>query len=194
MDIPLLCGYTTLHRGYFSYGVSNPVIVILECVLHQEEATMGRAIGLREDFDGPLLQRVTRRSKSSPQARRLLTVALIYDVGSRSESVRIGGVTLQIIRDWVIGFNTCDPDGLLDGKAVANALILDDMQRRALLESGEGALPAIHGVVRWRLIDLAHWLHGEFAVSLDKTTVNRALKKFGYVKLTARPGHQRRTR
>ena len=52
-----------------------------------------------------------------------------------------------------------------------------------------GPIPAIHGVVRWRLIDLVQWLHEEFAVSLDETTVGRELKKLGYVKLTARPRH-----
>jgi arginine repressor len=39
------------------------------------------------------------------------------------------------------------------------------------------------------LIDLVQWLHEEFAVSLDETTVGRELKKLGYVKLTARPRH-----
>jgi transposase len=52
-----------------------------------------------------------------------------------------------------------------------------------------GPIPAIHGVVRWRLIDLVQWLHDEFAVSLDETNVSRELKKLGYVKLTARPRH-----
>src|SRR3546814_15020434 len=52
-----------------------------------------------------------------------------------------------------------------------------------------GPIPAIHGVVRWRLIDLVQWLHDEFAVSLDETTVGRELKRLGYVKLTARPRH-----
>src|SRR3546814_5492594 len=65
-----------------------------------------------------------------------------------------------------------------------------DLQRRALVEAVErGPIPAIHGVVRWRLIDLVQWLHEEFAVSLDETTVGRELKKLGYVKLTARPRH-----
>jgi hypothetical protein len=50
-------------------------------------------------------------------------------------------------------------------------------------------LPAPRGHVRWRLIDLVQWLHEEFAVSLDETTVGRELKKLGYVKLTARPRH-----
>ncbi|WP_413818577.1 helix-turn-helix domain-containing protein [Sphingobium sp.] len=47
----------------------------------------------------------------------------------------------------------------------------------------------MHGVVRWRLIDLARWLHDEFGVSLTETTVGRELKRLGYVKLTARPRH-----
>ena len=43
--------------------------------------------------------------------------------------------------------------------------------------------------MRWRLIGLVQWLHEEFAVSLDETTVGRELKKLGYFKLTARPRH-----
>ena len=43
--------------------------------------------------------------------------------------------------------------------------------------------------MRWRLVDLVQWLHYEFAVLLDATTVGRELKKLGYVKLTARPRH-----
>lgn len=151
---------------------------------------MGRAIGLREDFDGSALRRLARASKSAPQARRLLALAEIYDGGQRSDAARIGGVTLQIIRDWVIRFNASGPDGLLDGKAPGKRSILNDAQRRALVEAVErGPLPAVHGVVRWRLIDLVQWLHEEFGVSLDETTVSRELKKLGYVKLTARPHH-----
>ncbi len=135
---------------------------------------MGSAIGLQDDFDGPALRRLARVSKSANQARRLLALAQIYDGGSRSEAAKVGGVTLQIVRDWVIRFNAHGPDA----------------QRRTLVEIVErGLIPAIHGVVRWRLIDLVQWLHDEFAVSLDETTVGRELKKLGYVKLTARPRH-----
>ena len=90
----------------------------------------------------------------------------------------------------VVRFNARGPVGLLDGKAPGPRSRLDDAQRRALVETVErGPIPAIHGVVRWRLIDLVQWLHEEFAVSLDETTVGRELKKLGYVKLTARPRH-----
>jgi transposase len=73
-----------------------------------------------------------------------------------------------------------------DGKAPGSGSRLNDAQRQALVDIVEqGPIPAIHGVVRWRLIDLVQWLHDEFAVSLDETTVSRELKKLGYVKLTA---------
>ena len=151
---------------------------------------MGSAIGLRGDFDAAALRRLARASKSANQARRLLALAEIYDGGSRTAAARIGGVGLQIVRDWVVRFNTLGPAGLFDRKALGPRPRLDDAQRRALVEVVEsGPIPAIHGVVRWRLIDLVQWLHYEFAVSLDATTVGRELKKLGYVKLTARPRH-----
>ena len=151
---------------------------------------MGAAISLRDDFVGPSLRQLALRSKSANQARRLLALAEIYDIGSRAPAARIGGVGLQIVRDWVPRFNARGPCGLVDGKAPGRQSLLNDAKRRALVEMVEcGPIPSIHGVVRWRLIDLARWLYDEFAVSLDPTTVGRELKRLGYVKLTARPRH-----
>ena len=151
---------------------------------------MGAAIGLRDDFDAASLRRMARTTRSANQARRLLALAEIYDGCSRTAAARIGGVGLQIVRDWVVRFNARGPDGLLDGKAPGKRSVLNDAQRQALVTIVEsGPIPAIHGVVRWRLIDLVRWLHEEFAVSLDETTIGRELKKLGYVKLTARPRH-----
>ena len=129
---------------------------------------MSSAIGLRKDFDGAALRRLARTTKSANQARRLLALAEIYDGRSRSDAARIGGVGLQIVRDWVVRFNARGPDGLLDGKAPGPHSKLDDAQRRALVETVErGPIPAVHSVVRWRLIDMVQWLYDEFAVSLD---------------------------
>ena len=52
-----------------------------------------------------------------------------------------------------------------------------------------GPTPAIHGVVRWRLIDLCQWLWEEFRVSVAKQTLSRELRAMGYRKLSARPRH-----
>ena len=43
-----------------------------------------------------------RKTKDGPQARRLLALAAIYDGATRTEAAKIGGVTLQIVRDWVM--------------------------------------------------------------------------------------------
>ena len=109
---------------------------------------MGSAIRLRDDFDGTALRQLARQSKSANQARCLLALAEIYDGGSRTSTARIGGVGLQIVRDWVVRFNAQGPEGLLDGKAPGRQSLLNDAQRRALVETVEhGPIPAIHGVV-----------------------------------------------
>ena len=50
-------------------------------------------------------------------------------------------------------------------------------------------MPAIHGVVRWRLVDLCQWLWEEFRVAVAKQTLSRELRAMGYRKLSARPRH-----
>ena len=47
-----------------------------------------------------------------------------------------------------------------------------------------GPIPAIHGIVRWRLKDLAMWVWEEFRVSVSETTVSRSLRALGYRKLS----------
>jgi transposase len=62
-------------------------------------------VPLRSDFDAAGLRRIARKSKDGPQARRLLALAAIYEGASRTHAARIGGVTLQVVRDWVVKFN-----------------------------------------------------------------------------------------
>jgi len=151
---------------------------------------MAAALGLRLDFDGGELRRLARSSRDAKQVRRLLALAAIYDGAARSEAARIGGVTLQIVRDWVVRFNAEGPGGLIDRKPPGCRPLLSDDQRRALVEIIEaGPIPAAHGVVRWRLIDLAQWLWDEFAITISKQTLSRELRALGYRKLSARPRH-----
>jgi transposase len=151
---------------------------------------MAVPIALREDFDGPGLRRLAKGTKDAAQARRLLALAEIYDGSSRTDAARIGGVTLQIVRDWVLRFNKRGPEGLINGKPPGNRPKLNEEQRRALASMVEsGPIPAIHGVVRWRRKDLARWLFEEYRISLDETTVGRELRALGFAKLSARPRH-----
>ena len=78
---------------------------------------MPAAIALRTDFTGSELRQLARCTRDANQARRLLALAVIYDGGARSEAARVGGVGLQIVRDWVLRFNAEGPEGLIDRKA-----------------------------------------------------------------------------
>lgn len=156
---------------------------------------MAAPIQLRLDFNATLLRNLARGSRDPDQIRRLLALAEIYDGGSRSDAARIGGVGLQIVRDWVLWFNAEGPDGLVNGKAPGAPSLLDDRQREALRQVVEdGPVPAIHGVVRWRLIDLAQWVFEEFRVSISKQTLSRELRTMGFRKLSVRRAITRETR
>ena len=151
---------------------------------------MAAAIELRGDFTGDDLRRLARSSRDAKQVRRLLALAAICDGGTRTEAARIGGVGLQIVRDWVVRFNAEGPDGLIDRKAPGKAPTLTPEQRAALAGAVEaGPEPWRDGVVRWRLIDLVQWLWEEFRVSVSAATVGRELRALGFRKLSARPRH-----
>ena len=147
-------------------------------------------VPLRSDFDAGALCRIARKSKDGPQARRLLALAAIYEGASRTHAARIGGVTLPIVRDGVIKVTAHGPEGLIDRKPTGRPAKLTDTQRATLTGLLDDALtPALHGVVRWRLIDLAHWIWEEFRISISKQTLSRELRAMGYRKLSARPRH-----
>ena len=151
---------------------------------------MGSAIALRDDFDAVTLRVLAKKGGDAGQIRRLLALAEIYDGGSRGDAARIGGVGLQTVRDWVLRFNALGPEGLIDGKAPGKRPKLNDAQRRALARIiDDGPIPAIHGVVRWRLIDLAQWVWEAFGIRIAKQTLSRELRAMGYRKLSARPRH-----
>jgi len=147
-------------------------------------------IALRGDYDAAGLRSVARKTKDAPQARRLLALAAIYDGATRTEAAKIGNVTLQIVRDWVVRFNAAGPDGLINRKAPGQPSRLNDAQRAAIAKMIEsGPIPAAHGVVRWRLVDLCQWIWEEFRVIVAKQTLSRELRAMGYRKLSARPRH-----
>jgi hypothetical protein len=71
-------------------------------------------------------------------------------------------------------------------KAPGNASILNDAQPDII---DQGPNPAIHGVVRWRLVDLMQWVFEEFRLSISKQTMSRELRSMAFRKLSARPRH-----
>jgi transposase len=147
-------------------------------------------VRLRLDFDAARVRGAARESRDARQVRRLLALAAIYEGASRTQAATIGGVTLQIVRDWVLRFNAHGPKGLIDRKAPGQPRRLNERHRAALAAMIEsGPIPAVHGVVRWRIIDLCQWLWEEFRIGVSKQTLGRELRAMGYRKLSARPRH-----
>src|SRR6202021_2836747 len=151
---------------------------------------MAIPVSLRGDFKASQRRSFAGKTKDGPQARRLLTLAAIYDGATRTEAAKIGGVTLQIVRDWVLKFNAQGPSGLIAGKAPGQTPRLMTEHRVALARMVEdGPIPAVHGVVRWRLVDLCQWVFEEYHVVVSTQTMSRELRAMDYRKLTARPKH-----
>ncbi len=91
---------------------------------------------------------------------------------------------MQIVCDWLVKFNAHGPDGLIDKKALGQPSRLSDAHRAALVRViDEGPTPAIHGVVRWRLIDLRQWIFEEFRITVSLQTLSRELRAMGYRRL-----------
>ncbi len=133
---------------------------------------------------------MAKGSRDPVQLRRLLALAEIYDGGARSAEARIGGVGLQSIRDWVLRFNAGGPEALIDAKTAGREPKLGAVELQALVRVVEaGPLLAIHGVVRWRLVDLRQWVFEEFGIETSVQSLSEQLRALGYRKLSARPRH-----
>lgn len=154
------------------------------------EVEMSAAIGLRDDFEADDLRGLAAKAKDANQARRLLALAAAYDGMDREEAARIGGMDRQTLRDWAHRFNERGPDGLINDKSPGRPSKLSDEQKEELQQLVEtGPDPQIHGVVRWRCVDLKRVLGERFAVDLSEVSLGRVLKQLGFSHISARPRH-----
>lgn len=151
---------------------------------------MGKALALREDYDAASVRILARATKHAAQARRLLALAAIYDGASRGDAARLAGTDCQIVRDWVVKFNTEGPDGLRDhhGGGITSR-VTPEMLAALARRVEEGPIAAVHGVTRWRLCDLCAWLQEEYGVSLSVARMSEIVREHGFRLLTCRPRH-----
>ena len=147
-------------------------------------------IGLREDFDAAQARSLAARCDDANQARRLLSIAAIYDSMSRADAARIGGMDRQTLRDWVHRFNEEGPDGVRDRKAPGASAKLTASQLEELAAVVEaGPDPVSDGIVRWRRMDLKLWIEARFGVVYHDRSVSRLLEQLGFSHISARPRH-----
>jgi transposase len=154
-----------------------------------EEVGMALAI-TRTDLTAEELRGQARRAQDGDQACRLVALALVLEGASRTAAARAGGMDRQTLRDWVIRYNEAGVDGLLDRprsgrRPRLNAAQLAELAR--LVEEGPDV--AVHGVVRWRCIDLQAEIKARFDVELSERHIGRLLGQLRFTRLSVRPRH-----
>src|SRR5829696_3554122 len=151
---------------------------------------MPAAERMRTDFSAGELRRLAAATKNANQSRRLLSLAAILDGMSRTEAARIGGMDRQTLRDWVHRFNERGPEGLKDTWSKGHPPRLSIEQRAELAQVVEtGPDRAVHGVVRWRRIDLQRLIAERFGVAYHERTVGKILHQLGFRRISGRPRH-----
>jgi transposase len=151
---------------------------------------MPAAVRIRTDFSAHELRRLAAGTKNANQSRRLLSLAAVLDGMSRTEAARMGGMDRQTLRDWVHRFNERGPDGLKDAWSKGNPPCLSAHQQAELAQLVEaGPDRAVHGVVRWRRMDLQRLIAERFGVAYHERTVSKILRQLGFSHISARPRH-----
>lgn len=151
---------------------------------------MAQAVELRTDYTAAELRRLAASSRHANQSRRLLSLAAVVDGMNRTQAARIGGMDRQTLRDWVHRFNAHGPDGLKDNWANGSVPRLSPEQQAELADLVEtGPDRAVHGVVRWRRVDLQHLIAERFGVTYHERTVGKLLKALGFSHISPRPRH-----
>lgn len=152
---------------------------------------MGKAIAItRLDLTASDLRAAAAQTKNASAARRMLCLALVLEGSDRTTAAEACGMDRQTLRDWVHRYNAEGLPGLYDRKPPGARPKLTAEQRAALVELVEaGPDLAIHGVVRWRRVDLRDELARQFGVELHERSVGKVLKRLGYRRLSVRPRH-----
>jgi transposase len=151
---------------------------------------MPAAVKMRTDYSAGELRRLAAGTKNANQSRRLLSLAAVLDGMNRTEAARVGGMDRQTLRDWVHRFNELGPDGLKDTWSKGNPPGLSPEQQAELVRLVEtGPDRAVHGVVRWRRVDLQRLIAERYGVTYHERTVGKLLRHWGFSHISARPQH-----
>lgn len=152
---------------------------------------MSRAIAItRRDMTAAELRAAAARSRDARAARRMLAIALVLEGVDRKTAAETCGMDRQTLRDWVHRFNERGPEGLKDSWSKGHPPRLSAEQLAQLAEVVEtGPERAVHGVVRWRRVDLQQIVAERFGVAYHERTIGKILKQLGFSHVSARPRH-----
>ena len=140
---------------------------------------MGAAVSItRLDLTASELRKAASGEKDGGAARRILALALVLDGVDRKTAAETCGMDRQTLRAGLRNLKSPGPGSKLTARQQA--------ELAELVEAGPD--PAVHGVVRWRRVDLRDELQRRFGVALHER-FGKVLAKLGYRKLSVRPRH-----
>jgi transposase len=115
-------------------------------------------------------------------------LALVMEGVSRSEAAAACGMDRQTLRDWVHRYNALGVAGLSDRPAPGAKPRLSSAQMQEVTELvRQGPDLAVHGVVRWRRIDLSRVIEQRYGIKLAERSVGDLLRRLGFRRLSVRP-------
>jgi transposase len=139
------------------------------------------------------LRALAAKTDDADKARRLLAIAMVLDGTSRLDAARQAGMDRQTLRDWVHRYNTTGIGGLVSRKPPGAAANLTEAQMAELREVViAGPDPKVHGIIRWRCIDLCAEVTRRFTVTVPERTMGKWLGKLGLTRLQPRPYHPKK--
>lgn len=152
---------------------------------------MGAALEItRTEHTGTELRALSGRCSDGAQVRRILALAMVLEGRSRTEAAALNGMDRQTLRDWVHRYNAEGIEGLKSRQAPGRPPSLSESQKAELRELViEGPDPEVHGVVRWRCVDLRAEVARRFRVEVHENTIGRWLHELGLTRLQPRPQH-----
>ncbi len=148
------------------------------------------AVALQMDYDAVRVRQAARSVKDGSQARRLLSIAAVYEGKPWSEAASLGGMDRQTLRDWIHRFNAEGTDGMANRKASGAPRKLTAAQMSELARIVE-TVPDVgrDGVVRWQRVGLRDVIERRFGVAYHERSVSRLLHELGFSHMSVRPHH-----
>jgi transposase len=155
---------------------------------------MGAALSItRTDYTSAELRALSSRCSDGAQVRRILALAMVLEGRPRAEAAEFNGMDRQTLRDWVHRYNQAGIRGLKSRRHPGRAPLLTPLQKAELLELvTAGPDPEIHGVVRWRCVDLQAEVERRFSLKVHVNTIGVWLHDLGLTRLQPRPVHPKK--
>jgi transposase len=147
----------------------------------------------RGEYTAGELRALSARCADGAQVRRILAIAMVLEGRSRTEAAELNGMDRQTLRDWAHRYNQYGPAGLISRRGPGRPASITLLQKAELLEIVlAGPDPDIHGVVRWRCVDLKAEVLKRFGVEVSEITIGRWLRELKLTRLQPRPVHPKK--